>query len=112
MKKLILSLTVALLSFGSALATPQFKGLSNRHGKTTVKIEFQSSDLSQTTVIKDWKLCNNGKVYDVKKVDVRGRNGNTFILEFKKLTEFSDCSLSFTVNGEPVSIDIQSKMNR
>ncbi|MCI9286288.1 MAG: hypothetical protein HFJ91_11015 [Muribaculaceae bacterium] len=112
MKKLILTLAIALLSFGSASATPQFKGLSNRHGKTTVIIEFSSSDLSKTTVIRDWKLHNNGKVYDVKKVNVKGSNGNTFILEFRKFTEFSDCTLSFTVNGDPVSIDIQSRMNR
>ncbi|MCM1505357.1 MAG: hypothetical protein NC127_09195 [Muribaculum sp.] len=106
MKKLILTLTIALLAFGSALATPQFKGLSNRHGKTTVKIEFSSSDLSRTTVISDWKLHNNGKEYAVKKVDVKGKNGEIFVLEFAKLTKFSDCTLSFSVNGEPVSIDI------
>ncbi len=112
MKKTILSLAFALLVTGSAIAAPQFKGLDNNHGKTTVKIEFPSSEFSQTTVIKGWKLYNNGKVYDVKKVDVKGNKGEIFVLEFKKFTEFSDCILSFTVNGEPVSIDIQSLMNR
>lgn len=112
MKKLMLLLAVAVVAVGSALGSPRFKELNNRHGKTTVKVEFPVSDLSQVTVIKDWKLHNGGKVYDVKRVDVKGREGNTFVLEFKKLTEFSDCSLSFTVNGEPVSMDLQSMMNR
>lgn len=111
MKKILLLLTLVLLSFGSAVASPKFKGLNNNNGKTTVKIEFPVSDFSQVTEIKDWQLHNNGKVYDVKKVDIKGRDGNTFVLEFKKLTEFTDCTLSFTVNGEPVSIDIQSLMN-
>lgn len=31
-------------------------------------------------------------------------------MEFKKLTTFEDCTLSFTVNGEPVSMDLQSIM--
>ena len=112
MKKLIFLLTVALFSFGSALASPKFKGLSNNHGKTTVKIEFPISDFSNTTIIKDWKLYNDGKVYDVKNIEVKGSKVYTFVLEFKKLTKFSDCSLSFTVNGETVSIDIQSLMDR
>lgn len=108
MKKIIIALTFALLSLGSAMASPQFKGLSNRHGKTTIKIEFTSSDFSQVTVIKDWVLHNDGKEYNVKKVNVKGSKGYTFVLEFQKLTEFSNCSLSYTVNGEPANIDIQS----
>lgn len=112
MKKTILSLAFALLAIGSAIAAPKFKGINNKHGKTTVKIEFPSSEFSQTTVIKDWKLHNNGKEYAVKKVDVKGKNGEIFVLEFAKLTKFSDCTLSFSVNGEPISIDIQSQMKR
>lgn len=112
MKKIIIALAFALLSLGSAMASPQFKGLSNRNGKTTIKIEFSASDFSQVSVIKDWKLHNDGKEYEAKKVCVKGNEGYTFVLEFKKLTEFSDCSLSCTVNGEPVNIDIQSLMNR
>lgn len=106
MKKAILSLAFAFLAIGSALAAPQFKGLNNKHGKTTVEIKFPSSEFSQTTVIKDWKLYNNGKVYDVKKIDVKDNDGKIFVLEFKKLTKFSDCIISFSVNGEPVSINI------
>lgn len=107
MKKTFIALVFALLSFGGALASPQFKELNNKNGKTTIKIEIPDSDLSQFTVIKDWRLHNGGKAYDVKKVDVEGNDGNTFVLEFKRFTEFSDCSLSFTINGKPVSIDIQ-----
>ncbi len=106
MKKIILSLVFALLAIGSAIAAPQFRSIDNENGKTTVKIEFQSSEFSQTTIIKDWKLYNNGKVYAVKKVDVKGKNGEIFVLEFAKLTKFSDCVLYFTVNGEPASVDI------
>ena len=110
MKKTFISLAFALLSFGAAFASPQFKELNNKNGKTTIKIEFPESDLSQFTVIKDWRFHNGGKAYDVKKVDVKGDDGSTFVLEFKRFTEFSDCSLSFTINGKPVSINIQEKL--
>lgn len=112
MKTAIIMFTFAMLSVCSVFASPKFKGLNNKNGKTTIKVEIPSSELAQTPVIADWKLSNNGKSYDVKKVDVKGRNGEIFILEFKEFTEFSDCVLSFTINGEPVSIDIQSLMNR
>ncbi len=112
MKKLLLAFIFVIISFCYAFASPHFKELNNHNGKTTVKIEFPSSDLTQTTVIRDWKLHNKGKVYDVKKVDVQGQKDLVFILEFKKLTKFSECSLSFTVNGKPMTIDLQSLMNR
>ncbi len=113
MKILIFSIVFALLAIGNTIAAPQFRGLNNNHGKTTVKIEIPFSELTQTTVIRDWKLYNNGKVYTVKNVKVeRGSDGDIFVLEFTKLKKFSDCKLSFTVNDEPVNIDIQSLMNR
>lgn len=108
MKKIFIAYAFAMLSFGSMFAASQFKGLNNKNGKTTVKIEIPDSDLSQFTVIRDWKLHNGGKTYDVRNVNVQGKEGNTFVLEFSKLTKFSDCRLSFTINGEPISIDIQS----
>ena len=95
MKKTFISLAFALLSFGAAFASPQFKELNNKNGKTTIKIEIPESDLSQFTVIKDWRFHNGGKAYDVKKVDVKGDDGST---------------LSFTINGKPVSINIQEKL--
>lgn len=107
MKKTILSLAFVILSIGIAIAAPRFKSLNNNNRKTTVKIEFPFSELSQTTVIRDWKLYNNGKVYTVWNVNVeRGNDGEIFVIEFPKQTKFSDCTLSFTVNGEAVSVDI------
>lgn len=114
MKKLILSLTIAMLSFGSALASPQFKGLSNKHGKTTIKVEIPAADCdaSNGLSVDNIKLYNKGEMLPAKNVEVIRGETSIIIMEFKKLTEFEDCMLSFTVNGKPVSIDIQSLMNR
>lgn len=48
-----------------------------------------------------------------KKVDAIWGDNSIIVMEFKKLTTFKDCLLGFTLNGEPVSMDIQSiLMNR
>ncbi len=115
MKKILLSLAIGLLAVGSAFATPQFKELNNKHGKTTIKIEIPVSDRDATggLSIDDVKLYNNGELLPAKKVDAIWGENSTIILEFKKLTTFADCTLSFTINGEPVSMDLQSiMMNR
>lgn len=44
MNRIFLSLALGLLAIGSAFATPQFRGLNNKHGKTTIKIEIPASD--------------------------------------------------------------------
>ena len=110
MKKLLLSLTFVLLSLGSAFATPKFMGLNNKHGKTTIKVEIPASDYdaSNGLSVDNVKLYNNGEMLKAKKVDALWGESSIIILEFKKLKEFEDCILSFTVNGEPVCIDIQS----
>lgn len=111
MKKLFLSLAIALLSIGTAFATPVFKGLNNKHGKTTIKIEIPASDCdaSNGLSVDNIKLYNDGEMIKAKKVDaISGENSTMVILEFKKLTTFSECLLGFTVNGKPVSMDIQS----
>lgn len=114
MKKTIIALTFALLSLGSAMASPQFKGLNNKHGKTTIKIEIPASDCdaSHGLSVDKVKLYNNGEMLTAKKVDAMWGENSTIILEFEKLTTFEDCTLSFTINGEPLSMDIQSLMNR
>ena len=98
MKKIILSCAAALLAIGSAHATPKFLSLNNKHGKTTIKIEIPASDRDETNglSIEDVVLYNSGKTFQAKSV------------EFEKLTAFEDCTLSFSLNGEPVSLDIQS----
>lgn len=112
MKKIFLLLAVALLAAGSAFAAPKFKGISNKHGKTTIKIEIPASDRDERLglSIDNIKLYNNGEMLTAKKVDAIWGNDSTIIMEFKKLTTFKDCTLSFTVNGEPVSMDLQSIM--
>ena len=113
MKKIILSLTVALLSFGSAFAMPEFKGLSNKNGKTVIKVEIPASqrDKDNGLSIDQVKLYNNGDMLFAKRVDAIWGENSTIILEFKKLTVFEDCTLFFLLNGELISIDIQSLIN-
>ncbi len=114
MKTLFISLSLALLSFGSALASPQFKELNNKNGKTTIKVEIPTSDrdASDGLTIDNVKLYNNGQMLKAKKVDASWGENSTIILEFKKLKKFDDCTLSFTLNGNPVSIDIQTYLSR
>mgnify|MGYP006965551804 CR=1 FL=1 len=108
MKKIILSCAAALLAIGSAHATPKFLSLNNKHGKTTIKIEIPASDRDETNglSIEDVVLYNDGKTFQAKKVD--WGDNSIVILQFEKLTAFEDCTLSFSLNGEPVSLDIQS----
>lgn len=115
MKKVFLSLAIGLLAVGSSFAAPQFKGINNKHGKTTIKIEIPASDRDAANglSVDNVKLYNNGEMLTAKKVDAIWGENSTIILEFKKLTTFHDCTLSFTVNGESVSMDLQSiMMNR
>lgn len=115
MKKVLLSLAIGLLAVGSSFAAPQFKGINNKHGKTTIKIEIPAYDRDATDglSVDNVKLYNNGEMLTAKKVDAIWGENSIIILEFKKLTTFQDCILSFTVNGEPVSMDLQSIiMNR
>lgn len=113
MKKLIISLAVALLSVGSISAFPRFKGLDNKNGKTTFRIEIPASDRDSTNglSIDNVRLYNNDEVLDAKKVDAIWGENSTVIIEFKKLTTFDNCTLSLTINGKPFSISIDS-MNR
>lgn len=110
MNRLILLLTIALLSLGSAFALPKFKSLDNKHGKTTIKVEIPAFDRDSSNgfSIDNVRLYNKGKILNPKKVDAIWGDNSTIILEFKKLKEFEDCTLSFTLNGESVSMDIQS----
>lgn len=114
MNRLFLSLALLLLSFGSVAAAPRFKELNNKHGKTTIIIEIPASDRDETNglSVDNVKLYNNGETLTAKKVDAMLGQNSTVILEFKKLKTFADCTLNFTINGKPVSIDIQSQLER
>lgn len=130
MKKVLFSLALMLLAVGSAFGAPRFKELNNFHGKTTIKIEIPASDRDADggLSIDNVKLHNNGETLAAKKVDAKwgekqGENrcekigeksgeNTTVILEFKKLTLFAGCTLSFTMNGTPVTIDLQRHMSR
>jgi len=110
MKKIILSCAAALLAIGSACATPEFLSLNNKYGKTTIKIEIPASDRDETNglSIEDVVLYNDG-IIAPNCIDLLCLKGFTIvILQFEKLTAFEDCTLSFSVNGKPVSLDIQS----
>ncbi len=142
MKKILFSLALMLLAGGSAFGAPRFKELNNFHGKTTIKIEIPASDRDADggLSIDNVKLHNNGETLAAKKVDAKwgekiGENrcknrcekigekigeknceksgeNTTVILEFKKLTLFAGCTLSFTMNGTPVTINLQRHMSR
>lgn len=109
-EKIILSYAAVLLAAGSACAAPEFLSLNNKHGKTTIKIEIPASDRDETNglSIEDVVLYNDGKTFQAKKVDAIWGDNSIVILQFEKLTAFEDCTLSFSVNGKPVSLDIQS----
>lgn len=108
MKKILLSFVICLLSFGSAFAAPRFKGVDNKHRKTTIRIEISASDrdYSNGLSVDNVRLSNNGETLAAKKVDAIWGDDSEIIFEFKKLTTFADCMLSFTVNGKPVTMDI------
>lgn len=112
MGKKIMLAAVALLCATSVYAAPRYKGLDNRHGKTTIRIEIPASDRDESNglSIDDVRLYNDGKILSAKKVDAIWGDDSTIILQFKKLTHFKDCILSFTVNGTPVSVDIQKEL--
>lgn len=82
--------------------------------KTTIKIEIPACDRdSQNGLsIDNVKLYNNGKMLSAKKVRAIWGENSTIILEFKKLTKFEDCTLSFTLNGEAVSMNLQTNQIR
>lgn len=132
MKKVLFSLALTLLAAGSVIGAPRFKELNNFHGKTTIKVEIPASDRDADggLSIDNVKLHNNGETLAAKKVNAKwgekqGENrcknrceksgeksgeNTTVIFEFKKLTLFAGCTLSFTMNGTPVTINIQRHM--
>lgn len=132
MKKVLFSLALTLLAAGSVIGAPRFKELNNFHGKTTIKVEIPASDRDADggLSIDNVKLHNNGETLAAKKVNAKwgekqGENrcknrceksgeksgeNTTVIFEFKKLTLFAGCTLSFTMNGTPVTINLQRYM--
>lgn len=112
MNNVLLTFAIGLLAAGGPVGLPQFKGINNKHGKTTIKIEIPASarDASNGLSVDNVKLYNNGETLSAKKVDAIWGEDSTIILEFKKLKTFQDCTLSFTVNGKPISMDIQHIM--
>ena len=133
MKKVLFSLALTLLAAGSVIGAPRFKELNNFHGKTTIKVEIPAYDRDADggLSIDNVKLHNNGETLAAKKVNAKWgeKNGDksdekcgkkcgkksgekndestTVIFEFKKLTLFAGCTLSFTMNGTPVTINLQ-----
>lgn len=114
MKKVLLSLAIVLLAAGSAFAVPRFMGIDNKNGKTTIKIEIPACDRDAQNglSIDNVKLYNNGKMLAAKKVHALWGENSTIILEFKKLTYFKDCTLSFTLNGEAISMNLRGEVLR
>ena len=132
MKKVLFSLALALFAAGSVIGAPRFKELNNFHGKTTIKVEIPAYDRDADggLSIDNVKLHNNGETLAAKKVNAKwgekqGENrcknrceksgeksgeNTTVIFEFKKLTLFAGCTLSFTMNGTPVTINLQRYM--
>lgn len=114
MKKIILSLAIALFSFGASMAAPKFRSLDNRNGKTTIVIEIPALDRDDNDglSVDDVKLHNNGKIFNADKVDAEWGHNSMIIAEFKKLKTFKNCTLTFTLNGKPVTMNIQNELIR
>lgn len=76
----------SMVRIGNTCAAPQFKGIDNKHGKTTIKIEIPASDrdASNGLSIDNVKLYNNGKTFHAKKVNALWGENSTIILEFMK----------------------------
>ncbi|MCM1532433.1 MAG: hypothetical protein NC048_08985 [Bacteroides sp.] len=105
MKKLMFALGIALLSV-PVFARPTMLKMSNAHGKTTFWISVPDEDMgdSHSLRMENFVFHNNGQSYKaekvlvVKKASVAGKT--TLKMSFKKFTEFNDCALSFTLNGQ------------
>ncbi|MCM1041544.1 MAG: hypothetical protein NC396_03835 [Bacteroides sp.] len=104
MKKLIFSLGIALLSV-PVFARPEMIKMTNAHGKTTFWISVPDEDRgdSRALRIENFVFHNNGKSYKAQRVSMADRTAQgktTLKVSFEKFTEFNDCALSFTLNGE------------
>jgi hypothetical protein len=112
MKKVLL-LAIAILSTGCAFATPQFKRLTNKHGKTTIVLEIPAEDKSANNSIRidNILLYNCGERLTAKKVSAVWDETSTIVLQFKKQAYFDGCELSFTLNGDPITINVQDALS-
>lgn len=110
MKKILLTFAIVLLFVGNALAKPRLKEINNKYGKTIIKVEVPASDRDSVggLSIDNVRLYNNGEMIKAKKVDAIWDETSTIIIEFKKMKKFEGCILTFTLNGEPVSIDLRT----
>ena len=64
-------------------------------------------DENHRIVLDNAILHNEGRLFkSINIYAVKGQHEDTAILEFRDITTFEDCSLSFTINGEPVSITV------
>ena len=101
MKKLIM-LSLLVMSTLAASAEIKFQGIDN-NGATNVM-------LTDTDAPDDVLYCN-GKEYRAKNIRCNVVAGvAVYRLQFKRLTVFSGCKVTVTVNGKKTTVDIQKHL--
>lgn len=108
MKTLLLLAAIAVSAL-SASAKVEFKSLNNYGNNTTIvfTISEDERDSANGLSVDNIVFECDGKIYTAKNVNADFGATTTVTAKFKKLKKFSNCRLTFTVNGEDRSIDIQ-----
>lgn len=105
---------IALTGSISAFATPKVLHLNNKDGKTTVIFEIPAEDAGESgsVTIDNVALSNNGETIAAKQVFATTSENTIVTAHFKKLTVFDNCTLTFNLNGEKVSLNVQDYMEQ
>lgn len=116
MKKFFCLLAGAmLLSAGSAWAAPKLVSIKARGGKAVVKVEIPASDRDETNglSVKEVVLHNQGKTFKPWRVESNYWGEETTVtMKFRGLPALTDSSLSMSINGETVSLELPETKKR
>lgn len=107
MKKLIM-LSLLVMSTLAASAEIKFQSIDNK-GATNVMLT--DTDAPDDAKITDAVLYCNVKKYRAKNIRCNVVAGvAVYRLQFKRLTVFSGCKVTVTVNGKKTTVDIQKHL--
>lgn len=116
MKKFVFLLVGAmLLSVGSAWAAPKLVSIKARKGKAVVKIEIPASDRDENNglSVKEVLLHNQGETFKPWRVESNYWGEETTVtMKFRGLPALTDSSLSMSINGQPVSMELPNTKKR
>lgn len=107
MKKLIM-LSLLVMSTLAASAEIKFQSIDNKGATNVVLTDTDAPDDAKIT---DAVLYCNGKEYRAKNIRCNVVAGvAVYRLQFKRLTVFSGCKVTVTVNGKKTTVDIQKHL--